>query len=66
MKEFEKEYLEKARRTLSGDDVLAHMVIGLSTEAMNDNIIKLSKRYPDKFEDVVVRDLDIELNHIKG
>ena len=35
-------------------------------EAMNDNIIKLSKRYPDKFEDVVIRDLDIELNHIKG
>ena len=35
-------------------------------QAMNDNVIKLSKRYPDKFEDVVIRDLDIELNHIKG
>jgi NTP pyrophosphatase (non-canonical NTP hydrolase) len=106
-------YLEKARRTLSTqEDVLGHMVIGLSTEsnelldaykkhkfygreldkqnvreeigdlmwyliqlcdevdysldqAKVDNISKLEKRYPEKFIDVVVRDQEVELNHIK-
>ena len=105
-------YLEECRRTLSTqEDVLGHMVVGLSTEAGElldaykkhrfygreldvrnvreeisdclwylvqladevdysldqakvDNIQKLRKRYPDKFVDVVVRDVDKELNHI--
>ena len=34
-------------------------------EAKVDNIDKLSKRYPDKFKDVVSRDVDDELSHIK-
>jgi NTP pyrophosphatase (non-canonical NTP hydrolase) len=108
----EKEYLEKARRTLSTDnDLLEHMIIGIGTEsgelldaykkhkfykrdlntqnikeeigdllwylvqlcdevdytieqAMIDNIWKLRKRYPEKFEDVVVRNVSDELDHI--
>lgn len=108
----EKEYLEKAKRTLSTTDgYLYHMIIGLVTEsaeladalkkhmfygrdldmknireeigdvmwylvqlanisdysleqAMIDNIEKLSKRYPNKFVDVVNRDVEQELNHI--
>ena len=108
----EKEYLEKARRTLSTDnDLLEHMIIGIGTEsgelldaykkhkfyrrdlntqnikeeigdllwylvqlcdevdytieqAMIDNIWKLRKRYPEKFEDVVVRNVSDELGHI--
>jgi hypothetical protein len=35
-------------------------------EAKADNIKKLSKRYPDKFEDIVDRDYDKELAHIRG
>ena len=34
-------------------------------DARRDNIEKLRKRYPDKFQDVVNRNQDIELNHIK-
>lgn len=34
-------------------------------EASNDVIQKLAKRYPDKFEDVVVRDVSKELEHIR-
>lgn len=34
-------------------------------EARKDNIEKLAKRYPDKFEDVIIRDVNTELNHIK-
>ena len=108
----EKEYLEKARRTLSTDnDLLEHMIIGIGTEsgelldaykkhkfykrdlntqnikeeigdllwylvqlcdevdytieqAMIDNIWKLRKRYPEKFEDVVIRNVSDELEHI--
>ncbi len=33
-------------------------------EARIDNIAKLSKRYPDKFKDKVVRDVEDELSHI--
>ena len=33
-------------------------------EAKVDNIKKLKKRYPDKFEDVVVRNQKHELSHI--
>lgn len=110
----EKEYLEKAKRTLSTEDnLLEHMIIGIGTEsgelldaykkhrfygrelntqnikeeigdlcwylvqlceevdysleqAFIDNIWKLRKRYPEKFEDVFVRDANIELEHIKG
>lgn len=110
----EKEYLEKAKRTLSTkDDLLEHMIIGIGTEsgelldaykkykfykrdlntqnikeeigdlcwylyqlceevgytmeeARKDNIEKLAKRYPIKFEDVLKRDVNTELNHIKG
>ena len=109
----EKEYLEKAKRTLStNDDLIEHMAYGLVTEsgeildalkkhkfykrdlntqnikeeigdlcwyiyqlceevgysmeeARKDNIEKLAKRYPDKFEDVIIRDVNTELNHIK-
>lgn len=108
----EKEYLEKAKRTLSTkDDLMEHMAYGLVTESgeildafkkhkfygrelnitnlkeelgdcmwymyqllealdytpeqcRKDNIKKLSKRYPDKFKDVVVRDVSKELEHI--
>ena len=108
----EKEYLEKAKRTLSTkDDLLEHMIIGIGTEsgelldaykkhkfykrelntqnikeeigdlcwylyqlcevvdytmeqARADNIEKLAKRYPDKFKDVVIRDVKKELEHI--
>ena len=108
----EKEYLEKAKRTLSTKDgLIEHCIIGMVTESAElldalkkhkfygreldvknlkeeagdsmwylyqlldaleytpaqcraDNIAKLSKRYPDKFEDVVVRDVDTELSHI--
>lgn len=35
-------------------------------DAMSDNINKLSKRYPSGFMDVLVRDKEKELNHIKG
>ena len=39
--------------------------IGYSqSEARRDNQMKLKKRYPDKFKDVVVRDVDTELSHI--
>lgn len=34
-------------------------------QARKDNIIKLQKRYPEKFEDVIIRDVNTELNHIK-
>lgn len=105
-------YLAEARRTLSTrEDVLGHMVVGLSTEtgelldaykkhkfygrpldvqnvkeeigdvmwylvqlcdevgysmdqAKIDNIQKLKKRYPEKFQDVLTRDQKKELNHI--
>jgi len=108
----EKNYLEKAERTLSTEeDYLEHMVYGLVTESgeildalkkhkfygrdldtknlkeeagdlmwylyqflhildytpeqcREDNISKLSKRYPNKFEDVIKRDVDKELSHI--
>ena len=108
----EKEYLEKAKRTLSTkDDLMEHMAYGLVTETAEildafkkhkfygrelnvtnlkvelgdcmwymyqllealdytpeqcrkDNIEKLSKRYPDKFKDVVIRDVSKELEHI--
>ena len=33
-------------------------------QARKDNIEKLAKRYPDKFEDVIIRDVNTELNHI--
>lgn len=33
-------------------------------ECREDNIIKLAKRYPDKFRDTVDRDEDFELSHI--
>ena len=33
-------------------------------QARADNIEKLAKRYPDKFKDVVVRDVEKELEHI--
>ena len=33
-------------------------------EARADNIKKLAKRYPDKFKDVVIRDVKKELEHI--
>ncbi len=35
-------------------------------QARKDNIEKLAKRYPNKFEDVITRDVNTELNHIKG
>jgi len=39
--------------------------LGYSIEqAKVDNIAKLSKRYPDGFKDVVVRDTHLELDHI--
>ena len=39
--------------------------IGYSVEqARTDNIWKLLKRYPDKFEDVITRDVKKELEHI--
>ena len=108
----EREYLEKAKRTLSmKNDLLEHMVYGLVTEVgeiadaikkhkfygrelniqnvkeecgdimwylyqlleeieyspeqcREDNIKKLVKRYPTKFEDVIVRDVSVELEHI--
>lgn len=34
-------------------------------DCMDDNIKKLSKRYPDKFEDIVFRNQEHELSHIK-
>ena len=34
-------------------------------DAMTDNIAKLKKRYPEKFEDIVDRDVEDELSHIK-
>ena len=33
-------------------------------EASNDVIQKLAKRYPEKFEDVLIRDVSNELSHI--
>ena len=33
-------------------------------EAENDVFLKLSKRYPDKFKDILIRDADKELEHI--
>ena len=33
-------------------------------QARADNIEKLAKRYPDKFKDVVIRDVKKELEHI--
>lgn len=36
------------------------------SEAMSDNIEKLSKRFPEKFEDIIIRDKAFELSHIKG
>jgi len=108
----DRDYVENARRTLSTqEDVLGHMIIGISTEASElldaykkhrfygreldkqnlkeelgdicwylyqlldeldynieqakiDNITKLRKRYPNKFEDVVNRDQEKELSHI--
>ena len=33
-------------------------------QARKDNIIKLQKRYPEKFEDVIIRDVEKELSHI--
>lgn len=40
-------------------------IIGYSREqAKIDNIEKLKKRYPDKFEDVIVRNQKEELSHI--
>ena len=33
-------------------------------QARADNIEKLAKRYPDKFKDVIVRDVEKELEHI--
>lgn len=35
-------------------------------QCRKDNIEKLAKRYPIKFEDVLKRDVNTELNHIKG
>lgn len=35
-------------------------------DCRKDNIEKLAKRYPNKFEDVITRHVDTELNHIKG
>lgn len=106
------QYLQEARRTLStNEDILGHMVIGLSTEAGElldaykkhkfygrdldeqnikeeigdlmwyliqlceevgysldeakiDNIQKLKKRYPDKFKDIINRNVEKELSHI--
>lgn len=108
----EKEYLLKAKRTLSTkEDLIEHMAYGLVTESSEildalkkhkfykrdlniqnikeeigdimwymyqlleeigyspedcrrDNIWKLQKRYPDKFEDVIDRDVENELSHI--
>ena len=34
-------------------------------DCMEDNIKKLKLRYPDRFEDVIVRDTKTELAHIK-
>jgi NTP pyrophosphatase (non-canonical NTP hydrolase) len=34
-------------------------------QCRQDNILKLQKRYPEKFEDVLIRDTQIELEHIK-
>ena len=110
----EKEYLEKAKRTLSTkDDLMEHMAYGLVTESgeildafkkhkfygrelnitnlkeelgdcmwymyqfldalgyspeqcRKDNIEKLSKRYPDKFHDVINRNVQDELSHINS
>lgn len=31
-----------------------------------DNIEKLAKRYPEKFEDIINRDIEKELSHIRG
>lgn len=33
-------------------------------DARRDNIEKLAKRYPNKFEDVIVRDTKAELSHL--
>ena len=33
-------------------------------QARADNIEKLAKRYPDKFKDVIVREVEKELEHI--
>ena len=108
----EKEYLEKAKRTLSTkEDLIEHMAYGLVTEsgeildalkkhkfykrdlntqnireeigdlcwylyqlceevgytmedARRDNIEKLAKRYPEKFEDIINRDTKAELSHL--
>jgi NTP pyrophosphatase (non-canonical NTP hydrolase) len=35
-------------------------------DCREDNILKLSKRYPNCFKDVKFRDADIELSHIEG
>lgn len=35
-------------------------------EARRDNIEKLAKRYPEKFEDIINRDVEKELSHIRG
>ena len=35
-------------------------------QCRKDNIEKLAKRYPDKFEDVITRDVKKELSHIQN
>jgi NTP pyrophosphatase (non-canonical NTP hydrolase) len=41
--------------------------IGYSYEEAKEDVIqKLAKRYPEKFEDVVIRDVNTELSHIKS
>ncbi|MGJ0317682.1 nucleoside triphosphate pyrophosphohydrolase family protein [Aliarcobacter cryaerophilus] len=110
----EKEYLEKAKRTLSTqDNLMEHMAYGLVTETAEildafkkhkfygrelnvtnlkeelgdcmwymyqllealdytpeqcrkDNIEKLRKRYSDKFNDVIDRNMQDELSHINS
>ena len=36
----------------------------IESKAIKSNIEKLAKRYPDKFKDVVIRDVKKELEHI--
>jgi NTP pyrophosphatase (non-canonical NTP hydrolase) len=44
---------------------ILHDEIGYSEkEARDDNITKLQKRYPDKFKDVIKRDINNELSHM--
>lgn len=35
-------------------------------QCRKDNIEKLTKRYPEKFEDIINRDVEKELSHIRG